>query len=249
MIINGSDEGRSIDVVRNQIKNFASTVSLNESDKPKVVIVDEADYMNAESVQPALRNFIETFSNNCRFIFTCNYKNKIIPAIHSRCTVINFQIQNKDKEQLAGLFHKRLCTILEQEHIDFDPKVVAELIIKYYPDFRRTINELQRYSVSGKIDTGILVTISEANLQSLSKALKNKHFGDMRKWVVDNIDQDPAGLFKDLYSNFYNTMKPESIPPMVILLAEYQYKNAFVADPELNMVACLTEIMGECKFK
>ena len=210
MIINGSDEGRSIDVVR---------------------------------------NFIETFSNNCRFIFTCNYKNKIIPAIHSRCTVINFQIQNKDKEQLAGLFHKRLCTILEQEHIDFDPKVVAELIIKYYPDFRRTINELQRYSVSGKIDTGILVTISEANLQSLSKALKNKHFGDMRKWVVDNIDQDPAGLFKDLYSNFYNTMKPESIPPMVILLAEYQYKNAFVADPELNMVACLTEIMGECKFK
>ena len=134
MIINGSDEGRSIDVVRNQIKNFASTVSLNESDKPKVVIVDEADYMNAESVQPALRNFIETFSNNCRFIFTCNYKNKIIPAIHSRCTVINFQIQNKDKEQLAGLFHKRLCTILEQEHIDFDPKVVAELIIKYYPD-------------------------------------------------------------------------------------------------------------------
>ena len=203
MIINGSDEGRSIDVVRNQIKNFASTVSLNESDKPKVVIVDEADYMNAESVQPALRNFIETFSNNCRFIFTCNYKNKIIPAIHSRCTVINFQIQNKDKEQLAGLFHKRLCTILEQEHIDFDPKVVAELIIKYYPDFRRTINELQRYSVSGKIDTGILVTISEANLQSLSKALKNKHFGDMRKWVVDNIDQDPAGLFKDLYSNFY----------------------------------------------
>ena len=230
MVINGSDEGRSID-------------------KPKVVIVDEADYMNAESVQPALRNFIETFSNNCRFIFTCNYKNKIIPAIHSRCTVINFQIQNKDKEQLAGLFHKRLCTILEQEHIDFDPKVVAELIIKYYPDFRRTINELQRYSVSGKIDTGILVTISEANLQSLSKALKNKHFGDMRKWVVDNIDQDPAGLFKDLYSNFYNTMKPESIRPMVILLAEYQYKNAFVADPELNMVACLTEIMGECKFK
>mgnify|MGYP001177409292 CR=1 FL=1 len=249
MMINGSDEGRSIDIVRNQIKNFASTVSLSETNKPKVVIVDEADYMNAESVQPALRNFIETFSNNCRFIFTCNYKNKIIPAIHSRCTVINFQIQNKDKEQLAGLFHKRLCTILEQEHIDFEPKVVAELIIKYYPDFRRTINELQRYSVSGKIDTGILVTISEANLQSLSKALKNKHFGDMRKWVVDNIDQDPAGLFKDLYSNFYNTMKPESIPPMVILLAEYQYKNAFVADPELNMVACLTEIMGECKFK
>jgi len=249
MVINGSDEGRSIDIVRNQIKAFASTVSLNQSDKPKVVIIDEADYMNAESVQPALRNFIETFSGNCRFIFTCNYKNKIIPAIHSRCTVINFSIQNKDKEQLAGLFHKRLCTILEQENIDFDPKVVAELIIKHYPDFRRTINELQRYSVSGKIDTGILVTISEANLVNLNKSLKDRHFGDMRKWVTDNIDQDPAGLFKELYQNFYTTMKPESIPPMVILLADYQYKNAFVADPELNMVACLTEIMSECKFK
>lgn len=249
MVINGSDEGRSIDIVRNQIKAFASTVSLNQSDKPKVVIIDEADYMNAESVQPALRNFIETFSGNCRFIFTCNYKNKIIPAIHSRCTVINFSIQNKDKEQLAGLFHKRLCTILEQETIDFDPKVVAELIIKHYPDFRRTINELQRYSVSGKIDTGILVTISEANLVNLNKSLKDRHFGDMRKWVTDNIDQDPAGLFKELYNNFYTAMKPESIPPMVILLADYQYKNAFVADPELNMVACLTEIMSECKFK
>lgn len=249
MMINGSDEGRSIDTVRNQIKNFASTVSLSETNKPKVVIVDEADYMNAESVQPALRNFIETFSNNCRFIFTCNYKNKIIPAIHSRCTVINFSIQNKDKQNLAGLFHKRLSTILNQENIEFDPKVLAQLIVKYYPDFRRTINELQRYSVSGKIDTGILVTVSEANIQSLNQSLKNKKFNDMRKWVVDNIDQDPAGLYKELYQNFYNALEPQSIPPMIILLAEYQYKNAFVADPELNMVACLTEIMGECKFK
>mgnify|MGYP003115230966 FL=1 len=249
MMINGSDEGRSIDTVRNQIKNFASTVSLSETNKPKVVIVDEADYMNAESVQPALRNFIETFSNNCRFIFTCNYKNKIIPAIHSRCTVINFSIQNKDKQNLAGLFHKRLSTILNQENIEFDPKVLAQLIVKYYPDFRRTINELQRYSVSGKIDTGILVTVSEANIQSLNQSLKNKKFNDMRKWVVDNVDQDPAGLYKELYQNFYNVLQPQSIPPMVILLAEYQYKNAFVADPELNMVACLTEIMGECKFK
>ena len=249
MMINGSDEGRSIDIVRNQIKNFASTVSLSETNKPKVVIVDEADYMNAESVQPALRNFIETFSNNCGFIFTCNYKNKIIPAIHSRCTVINFSIQKKDKEKLAGLFHKRLSTILEQENIDFDPKVLAELIIKFYPDFRRTINELQRYSVSGKIDTGILVSITEMNIQGLNKALKNKHFGDMRKWVVDNVDKDATGLYKELYQNFYEVLKPETIPAMCILLAEYQYKNAFVADPELNMVACLTEIMGECKFK
>ena len=249
MMINGSDEGRSIDVVRNQIKSFASTVSLSETNKPKVVIIDEADYMSAESVQPALRSFIEQFSNNCRFIFTCNYKNKIIPALHSRCMVINFSIQKKDKERLAGLFHKRLSTILEQENVEFDPKVLAELIIKFYPDFRRTINELQRYSVSGKIDTGILVTISEANLQSLTEALKTKSFPSMRKWVVDNIDQDPSGLYKDLYQNFYTTLQPQSIPPMVILLAEYQYKNAFVADPELNMVACLTEIMGECKFK
>ena len=249
MMINGSDEGRSIDIVRNQIKNFASTVSLSETNKPKVVIVDEADYMNAESVQPALRNFIETFSNNCRFIFTCNYKNKIIPAIHSRCTVINFSIQKKDKEKLAGLFHKRLSTILEQENIDFDPKVLAELIIKFYPDFRRTINELQRYSVSGKIDTGILVSITEMNIQGLNKALNNKHFGDMRKWVVYNVDKDATGLYKELYQNFYEVLKPETIPAMCILLAEYQYKNAFVADPELNMVACLTEIMGECKFK
>ena len=249
MMINGSDEGRSIDTVRKQIKSFASTISLSTENKPKVVIVDEADYMNAESVQPALRNFIETFSNNCRFIFTCNYKNKIIPAIHSRCTVINFSIQKKDKEKLALQFHKRLSIILEQENIEFNPKVLAELIMKYYPDFRRTINELQRYSVSGKIDTGILVTMSEMNIQGLNTALKKKNFSDMRKWVVDNIDKDSSGLFKDLYENFYKVLKPETIPAMVILLAEYQYKNAFVADPELNMVACLTEIMGECKFK
>ena len=249
MMINGSDEGRSIDIVRNQIKSFASTVSLNEIGKPKVVIVDEADYMNAESVQPALRNFIETFSGNCRFIFTCNYKNKIIPAIHSRCTVINFTIQNKDKEKLAGQFHTRLSKILDQENIEFDPKVLAELIIKFYPDFRRTINELQRYSVSGKIDTGILVSISDMNIQGLNTALKKRNFPDMRKWVVDNIDKDPAGLYKELYDNLYRVLEPNTIPAMVILLADYQYKNAFVADPELNMVACLTEIMGECKFK
>ncbi len=249
MMINGSDEGRSIDVVRNQIKAFASTVSLSETDKPKVVIVDEADYMNAESVQPALRNFIETFSNNCRFIFTCNYKNKIIPAIHSRCTVINFTIQKKDKSNLAGQFHQRLSKILEQETIEFDAKVLAELIIKFYPDFRRTINELQRYSVSGKIDTGILVSISDMNIQGLNQALKKRNFPEMRKWIVDNIDKDPAGLYKELYENFYKVLEPNTIPAMVILLADYQYKNAFVADPELNMVACLTEIMGECKFK
>ena len=250
MMINGSDEGRSIDVVRNQIKNFASTVSLSETNKPKVVIIDEADYMSAESVQPALRSFIEQFSNNCRFIFTCNYKNKIIPALHSRCMVINFSIQKKDKERLAGLFHKRLSTILKQENIEFDPKVLAELIIKFYPDFRRTINELQRYSVSGKIDTGILVTVSEANIKSLNVALKNKNFNDMRKWVKDNIvTKDPPGLYTELYKNLYDVLEPQTIPSCIILLAEYQYKNAHVADPELNMVACLTEIMTVCKFK
>ena len=249
IVINGSDEGRQIDTLRHKIKNFASTVSLTEHSAHKIVIIDEADYMNAESVQPALRNFIETFHSNCRFIFTCNYKSKILPALHSRCTVIDFAIKNGQKVKTAQALLKRLGKILDDEEIKYDNKVLAELIQKHYPDFRRTINELQRYSVSGKIDTGILVSISEMNIQGLNKALKSKHFGDMRKWVVDNIDKDATGLYKELYQNFYEVMEPATIPAMVILLAEYQYKNAFVADPELNMVACLTEIMGECKFK
>ncbi len=249
IILNGSDEGRSIDTVRNNIKNFASTVSLAESSGPKVVIIDEADYMNPESVQPALRNFIETFSKHCRFIFTCNFINKIIAPIHSRCTVINFRTDKKDKQKMAGGFHKRLKDILDNEQIDYDDKVLAELIIKHYPDFRRTINELQRYSVSGKIDTGILVSLNEQSFKDLTNILKKKDFVAVRKWVVDSIDKDPNQLYRELYTNLSTTMDPKTQPIMIMILAKYMYQSAFVADQEINMIACLTEIMGECKFQ
>jgi len=249
IIINGSDEGRQIDTLRHKIKNFASTVSLTEQSNHKVVIIDEADYMNADSVQPALRNFIETFYNNCRFIFTCNYKNKIIPALHSRCTVIDFTIKNGQKVKTAKLFMERMSFLLKSEHIEFDKKVLAELIQKYYPDFRRTINELQRYSVRGKIDSGILFSLSEANNKELVKTLKAKKFNDMRKWVVNNIDKEPASLFRGIYDILYEALDSKSVPQAILIIAGYQYKAAFVADQEINMVACLTEIMASCKFK
>jgi DNA polymerase III delta prime subunit len=249
IIINGSDEGRQIDTLRNKIKNFASTVSLTEDANHKVVIIDEADYMNADSVQPALRNFIETFYNNCRFIFTCNYKNKIIPALHSRCTVIDFAIKNGQKVLTAKAFMERMAGLLKDENIEFDKKVLAELIQKYYPDFRRTINELQRYSVRGKIDSGILFSLSEANTKELVKTLKDKKFNDMRKWVVQNIDKEPASLFRGIYDSMYDSLDSKSVPQAILIIAGYQYKAAFVADHEINMVACLTEIMASCKFK
>jgi len=249
IIINGSDEGRQIDTLRHKIKNFASTVSLTEESKHKVVIIDEADYMNADSVQPALRNFIETFYNNCRFIFTCNYKNKIIPALHSRCTVIDFTIKNGQKVKTAKSFMERMSFLLKSENIEFDKKVLAELIQKYYPDFRRTINELQRYSVRGKIDSGILFSLSEANNKDLIKTLKDKKFNDMRKWVVNNIDKEPASLFRGIYDVLYEALDSKSVPQAILIIAGYQYKAAFVADQEINMVACLTEIMASCKFK
>ena len=249
IIINGSDEGRQIDTLRHKIKNFASTVSLTEQSNHKVVIIDEADYMNADSVQPALRNFIETFYNNCRFIFTCNYRNKIIPALHSRCTVIDFTIKNGQKVKTAKLFMERMFLLLKSEHIEFDKKVLAELIQKYYPDFRRTINELQRYSVRGKIDSGILFSLSEANNKELVQTLKGKKFNDMRKWVVNNIDKEPASLFRGIYDILYEALDTKSVPQAILIIAGYQYKSAFVADQEINMVACLTEIMASCKFK
>ena len=249
IIINGSDEGRQIDTLRHKIKNFASTVSLTEDANHKVVIIDEADYMNADSVQPALRNFIETFYNNCRFIFTCNYKNKIIPALHSRCTVIDFSIKNGQKVKTAKAFMERMSNLLTDENIEFDKKVLAELIQKYYPDFRRTINELQRYSVRGKIDSGILFSLSEANTKELCKTLKDKKFNDMRKWVVQNIDKEPASLFRGIYDSMYESLDSKSVPQAILIIAGYQYKAAFVADHEINMVACLTEIMASCKFK
>jgi len=249
IIINGSDEGRQIDTLRNKIKNFASTVSLTESSAHKVVIVDEADYMNADSVQPALRNFIETFHSNCRFIFTCNYKSKILPALHSRCTVIDFAIKNGQKVKTAQALLKRLGKILEQEEVKYDNKVLAELIQKHYPDFRRTINELQRYSVRGEIDSGILFSLSEANTKELIKILKEKRFNDMRKWVINNLDKEPSSLFSTIYNLLYTNLEGNSVPQAVLVIAGYQYKSAFVADQEINMVACLTEIMANCKFK
>ena len=249
IIINGSDEGRQIDTLRHKIKNFASTVSLTEQSAHKVVIVDEADYMNADSVQPALRNFIETFHSNCRFIFTCNYKSKILPALHSRCTVIDFAIKNGQKVKTAQALLKRLGKILEEEKIKYDNKVLAELIQKHYPDFRRVINELQRYSVRGEIDSGILFSLSEANTKELIKILKEKRFNDMRKWVINNLDKEPSSLFSTIYNLLYSNLEGNSVPQAVLIIAGYQYKSAFVADQEINMVACLTEVMANCKFK
>jgi len=249
IIINGSDEGRHIDTLRTTIKNFASSVSLDGNSNHKVVIIDEADYMNPDSVQPALRNFIETFYKNCRFIFTCNFKNKIIPALHSRCTVVDFKIVNGQKKKCADLMLGRLENVLKEEKIEYDKKVLAELIIKHFPDFRRTINELQRYSVRGKIDSGILFTLSEVNNKELVATLKEKRFNDMRKWVIQNIDKEPTSMFRNLYEILWKSLDPKSIPQAVLVIAGYQYKAAFVADQEINMVACLTEIMANCKFK
>jgi len=249
IIINGSDEGRQIDTLRNKIKNFASTISLTKEANHKVVIIDEADYMNAESVQPALRNFIETFFNNCRFIFTCNFKSRIIEALHSRCTVIDFRITNGQKVKTAAKLMNRLSIILKDEGIEFDKNVLAEVIQKHYPDFRRTINELQRYSVRGKIDSGILFSLKEENYKDLIVKLKDKDFNGMRKWVSQNLDHGPTHLFKEIYELLYLHLDPKSIPQAVLIIAGYQYKAAFVADQEINMVACLTEIMAGCKFK
>lgn len=247
IVVNGSEEGRSIDVLRTTIKGFATTVSL--TDAKKVVIIDEADYMNAQSVQPALRNFIEEYSNNCRFIFTCNYKNRIIEPLHSRCAVIEFKIENKDKQQIAAQFFKRATQVLKQEDVEFDPKVIAELVTKFFPDWRRVLNELQRYSVSGNIDSGILLNLSEESFKDLVGNMKDKNFTEVRKWVAKNSDADTVAIFRQLYDSSSENMEPASIPQLVLILADYQYKAAFVADHELNIMAALTEIMAQCKFK
>ena len=247
LMINGSEEGRSIDVLRTTIKGFASTVSL--TDAKKVIIIDEADYMNATSIQPALRGFIEEYSNNCRFIFTCNFKNRIIEPLHSRCSVIDFKIDNAEKPKVAAAFFKRIMEILKNEQVEFDQKVVAELVTKYFPDFRRVLGELQRYSVSGKIDSGILVNVSEESYKQLIKLMAEKNFTEVRKWVGKNSDADSVSLFRQLYDSASTTIEASSIPQLVLTLAEYQYKAAFVADHELNIMAALTEIMAHCKFK
>lgn len=245
IIINGSDEGRQIDTLRTKIKQFASSVSFGSG--TKVVIMDEADYLNRESVQPALRAFIENFSDNCRFIFTCNYKQKIIAPLHSRTTVIEFTSQKSDKARLASAFMKRMQYILGQEGVQYKEKVLAELLMKFYPDYRRVINELQRYSSSGSIDEGILSNFSEVNTRELITSLKEKDWKKMRQWVANNVDSDPQGIFRFIY----DSLLPEvtTIPQVVLLIADYQYKAAFVSDQEINLTACLTEIMGNVKFK
>jgi DNA polymerase III delta prime subunit len=247
ILINGSDEGRKIDTVRDKIRSFASSVSLQGG--YKVVILDEADYLNADSVQPALRGFIEEFSNNCRFILTCNFKNKIIAPLHSRCSVYEFSISNKDKPELAGQFFKRVTQILKEENVEFVPEVVAQVITKYFPDWRRVLNELQRYAITGKIDAGLLVNLSDSNIKDLMKHLKTKDFKSMRQWVVNNIDSEPQAIFRNLYDNMMEYIQPQSIPQLVLLIADYQYKNSFVADHEINLVACMTEIMSSVEFK
>jgi len=246
MFINGSEES-GIDVLRTKIKNFASTVSL-EGGK-KYLILDEADYLNPQSTQPALRGFIEEFHKNCGFILTCNYKNRIIPALQSRCSVIDFVIPNAEKAKLAQQFFKRVMEILNENEIKFNEKVVAELINNHFPDWRKVLNELQRYSVSGEIDAGILVNLGDKNIKDLMAMMKKKEFTNVRKWVVDNLDNDSDKLFRSIYDNLYEFVDPSSIPHVVVALGEYQYKAAFVADLEINMMACLTEIMGRVKFK
>jgi DNA polymerase III delta prime subunit len=246
IIINGSDEGRQIDTLRTKIKQFASAVSFGSG--TKVVIMDEADYLNRESVQPALRAFIENFSDNCRFIFTCNYKQKIIAPLHSRTTVIEFTSQKSDKARLASAFMKRMQYILGQEGVQYKEKVLAELLMKFYPDYRRVINELQRYSSSGSIDEGILSNFSEVNTRELITSLKEKDWKKMRQWVVDNSDNDPNLIFRKIYDSLAD-IKSASIPKLVLILADYQYKSAFVVNHEINLVACLTEVMATVEFK
>jgi len=247
-VINGSDEGRFLDTVRNNAKNFASTVSLSSESKHKVIIIDEADNTTPD-VQLLLRASIEEFSNNCRFIFTCNYKNKIIEPLHSRCAVIEFGIRGKQKQEIATCFFKRLNTILQRERVETDKKVLAQLINKHFPDWRRVLNECQRYSVGGKIDSGILATFSDVAVNDLIQNLKDKNFTEVRKWVVDNLDNDTSVLLRRIYDNLYSSLVPSTIPAAVLIIAKYQYQIAFVADQEINMLACLTEIMVECKFK
>jgi len=246
MLINGSEES-GIDVLRNKIKNFASTVSMDGN--RKFVILDEADYLNPQSTQPALRGFIEEFHKNCGFILTCNFKNRIIEPLHSRCSGVVFNIPNSSKPKLAGEFYKRVQDILLAENVQYQPKVVQELVMKHFPDWRRVLNELQRYSASGMIDTGILVNISESNMKELTTHLKAKDFKSIRSWVANNLDNDPSQLYRKIYDTLYDSVQPQTIPHMVMAVADYQYKSAFVADQEINMQAFMIEIMSQVQFK
>ena len=246
MMINGSDES-GIDVLRTKIKNFASTVSLDGG--RKFLIIDEADYLNPQSTQPALRGVIEEFHKNCGFILTCNYKNRLIEPLHSRCSGVDFRIPKGEINKLCTQFFKRVKSILDEEAIKYDDKVILELITKYFPDWRRILNELQKYSVSGQIDSGILVNLSEVNINELMDALKNNEFTIVRKWIVNNLDNDPNRMFRVIYDSLYDYLDGSTIPHAVIIIGDYSYKSAFVADQEINMLACMTELMGAVKFK
>ena len=247
-VINGSDEGRFLDTVRNNARNFASTVSLSSEAKHKIIIIDEADN-TGNDVQLLLRAFIEEFANNCRFIFTCNYKNKMLEPLHSRCAVVEFGIKGKEKQQIAGQFFKRIITILDREKIGYDKKVLAELINKHFPDWRRVLNECQRYSVSGEIDTGILASFVEINVDDVIKHLKEKNFPEVRKWVNSNLDNDCNVLLRRVYDGLVETLDGPSLANAVVIIARYQYQSGHVADQEINLLAALTEIMVESTFK
>lgn len=244
IVINGSEES-GIDVLRTKIKKFASTISFTGN--TKVVILDEADYLNPNSTQPALRGFIEEFANNCRFIFTCNFKNRIIPPLHSRCAVIEFKIPKNEKPKIAADFFKRITDILNTEKIEFDQKVIAKIVEKHFPDFRRTLNELQRYSQAGVIDEGILTFVGDTNMKDLIESMQEKDWKKMRSWVVNNIDNDPVSLFRKIYDTFVPLT--QQVPQLILTIADYQYKSAFVSDQEINLVACLTEIMATAEIK
>ena len=247
-VINGSDEGRFLDTVRNQAKSFAASVSLTSKAKHKVIIIDEADNCTPD-VQMLLRGNIEEFQNACRFIFTCNYKNRIIDPIHSRCSVIDFNVKGKERAQMAASFFDRVKTILDINKIEYEKKVVALIIQKYFPDFRRTLNELQKYSSKGKIDVGILSTGVDLTVSDLVKHLKNREFTNMKKWVVQNLDNEPQIIMRKVYDTMYTYMKPKSIPEAVLIMGEYQYKANFVMDQEINLVAFMTELMMRCEFQ
>ena len=246
MMINGSEES-GIDVLRNKIKNFASTVSMDGN--RKFVILDEADYLNPQSTQPALRGFIEEFHKNCGFILTCNFKNRIIEPLHSRCSVVEFRIPTSEKPTLAGQFFKRVQDILAQENVQYEPKAVAGVVEKHFPDWRRVLNELQRYSASGMIDAGILVNISETNMKDLATFLKEKDFKSIRKWVANDLDNDPARMYRKIYDTLYEEVQPTTVPHLVLATADYSYKSAFVADQEINMLAYMIEVMTQVNWK
>lgn len=246
IMVNCSEDG-NIDTLRTRIRNFASTVSFAGGNK--VVIPDEFDYANSQSMQPALRGFIEEFASNCRFIITCNFKNRIIQPIHSRCTCINFGFSKEDTIRMGGMFLQRTSDILKEENIEFDKEVLARIIMRHSPDFRRVLNELQRYSVSGFIDVGILSDIGDVVVDGLMKNMKNKNFSEVRSWVVHNLDNDPTQIFRKIYESLSNHLEPKSVPAAILIIAEYQYKSAFVVDHEINMTACLTEMMMECEFE